>query len=464
MDRELEVKLDSVTIHNKYVFDTQKSRIGGGAFGDVYRARCKQSGQMVALKSLRQGPNQNGIDYSFCREIALLSELSHENIVRLRDIALSPKTGAWLVFDFAESDLSGILKRSKSPLAPLVYKTYLWQILNGVDYLHRNWIMHRDLKPTNILVQGSGLRPGSIKLADFGLARIFRDPLVQLNPNVVTIWYRPPELILGARHYTPSIDIWSVGCIFAELITGSAIFRGEQDKKNSFQADQLRQISLKLGRITPQIWSDVVSLPYWPYALRMYHTDTATHSYTFERRMRTDLPLYRLTDLGYNLLLGMLRYNPSNRISAEKILRDKYFDETPIIRNRDTNIRRSNAIALSPNNQLSNTFLPQAKRTSTNNDGYENRSTCNINSNAQKHTDTNQYQSELLNCASIPSKYRHQKRDHIPINHISLPLTPGRVTGTIQDDFKTHNTKRICTHPMKQNDRLYNHPESTTRD
>eukprot|EP01126_Amoeba_proteus_P063797 TRINITY_DN8833_c0_g1_i4.p1 TRINITY_DN8833_c0_g1~~TRINITY_DN8833_c0_g1_i4.p1 ORF type:complete len:247 (-),score=49.52 TRINITY_DN8833_c0_g1_i4:559-1254(-) len=188
--------------HNYELFSN--SLLGEGTFGRVFQGKERSTGVTVAIKEFRKGGNNlEGVSFTACREISLLKELRHPNIVELKDVVVDPSnTSIYLIFEFAEYDLIQILKKHPHWLTRMVVKSFLWQILNGINYLHLNWIIHRDLKPSNLLVMGEPNK-GTIKIADFGLARLFQAPVRPLSDNgvVVTIWYRAPELLLGEEFY-----------------------------------------------------------------------------------------------------------------------------------------------------------------------------------------------------------------------------------------------------------------------
>lgn len=213
----------------------------------------------------------------------LLRELKHPNVINLIRVFLSHNDRkVWLLFDFAEHDLWHIIKfhrAAKANKKPVMVpkgmvKSLLYQILDGIHYLHSNWVLHRDLKPANILVMGEGPERGRVKIADMGFARLFNaplKPLADLDPVVVTFWYRAPELLLGARHYTKAIDIWAIGCIFAELLTSEPIFHCRQEDiktSNPYHHDQLDRIFNVMGFPHEKDWEDIKKMPEHPTLLK----------------------------------------------------------------------------------------------------------------------------------------------------------------------------------------------------
>lgn len=210
-----------------------------------------------------------------------MKELHHENIVSLDRIFTRPsKNEVDLIYEYAEHDLADIIKVNRARMHgsppmmpdPRFVKSVLQQILTGLAFLHKNWCMHRDMKPANILVTGAsndvnGEGGGQVKIADFGLARIFQSPLRRLSDDgeVVTIWYRAPELLLGSKHYTRAIDIFAVGCIFYELLQCAPLFPGTEVKGSaSFQIHQIQEVFKIMGKPTLEQWKGMQDCPHWP--------------------------------------------------------------------------------------------------------------------------------------------------------------------------------------------------------
>jgi cyclin-dependent kinase len=185
-------------------------KIGEGTYGVVYKAKDRITNEIVALKKIRLEAEDEGIPSTAIREISLLKELQHPNIVRLYDVVHTERK-LTLVFEYLDQDLKKYLDVCVSGLEISILKSFLYQLLNGVAYCHDHRVLHRDLKPQNLLIN----REGELKLADFGLARAFGIPVRSYTHEVVTLWYRAPDVLMGSRKYSTPVDIWSIGCIFA---------------------------------------------------------------------------------------------------------------------------------------------------------------------------------------------------------------------------------------------------------
>ncbi|KAH8945248.1 hypothetical protein BDL97_12G031200 [Sphagnum fallax] len=227
-------------------------KIGEGTYGVVYRARDRVTNETVALKKIRLEQEDEGVPSTAIREISLLKEMQHGNIVRLQDVVHSEKR-LYLVFEYLDLDLKKHMDTCPDLAKdPRLIKTYLYQILQGVAYCHSHRVLHRDLKPQNLLIDR---RTNALKLADFGLARAFGIPVRTFTHEVVTLWYRAPEILLGSRHYSTPVDVWSVGCIFAEMVNQRPLFPGDSE------IDELFKIFRTLGTPNEETWPGVTSLP-----------------------------------------------------------------------------------------------------------------------------------------------------------------------------------------------------------
>lgn len=215
--------------------------------------------------------------------------------------------------DFLEHDLKTLLEDMDEPFLPSETKTLMLQIVSATSYLHENWILHRDLKTSNLLLNNRG----EIKLADFGMARFTGNPRPKLTQLVVTLWYRAPELLLGAEEYDSEIDIWSLGCIFAELLTKDPLLQGKNE------VDQLSKIFALLGTPTSETWPGFRSLP----NAKALHPVLSKSATTSSSLTASKFPY--LTTSGLRLLSSMLSMNPAERPSAPQILRHPYFKEDP---------------------------------------------------------------------------------------------------------------------------------------
>jgi len=283
-------------------------KIGEGTYGVVYKAKDKITNQLVALKKIRLEVESEGVPSTAIREISLLKELEHPAIVQLLDVVHADQK-LYLVFEYLDKDLKKLMddhakENGNVGLPEPLAMSYLKQLLEGIAYCHQHRVLHRDLKPQNLLIDGHG----SIKLADFGLARAFGFPVRTYTHEVVTLWYRAPEILLGAKFYSTSVDTWSLGCIFAEMITRKPLFPGDSE------IDQLFRIFRIMGTPTEQCWPGVSSLPDYKAVFPKWEPPANT---------KHILPM-DLSPGGHDLLMQLLTYNPDKRISARAALKHGY--------------------------------------------------------------------------------------------------------------------------------------------
>ncbi|CAH1117349.1 unnamed protein product [Phaedon cochleariae] len=288
------------------------NRIGRGAYGTVYKAKDKKTGNDVALKRVCVPLSEDGIPMNTLREISLLRQLNthdHPNIVRLLDVChgqqMERELIMYLVFEHVEQDLSTYIERHSKGFSGVQIRSLSREILNGVDFLHSNRIVHRDLKPQNLLVT----HDGHIKLADFGLAKTY-DFEMKLTSVVVTLWYRAPEVLLGLTYATP-VDIWSIGCIIVELYSLKPLFCGESD------GDQLSKIFRVLGKPPESEWPEENISIKW-------------NSFNVNSQISIDRICPNICETAYDLIMSMLTFNPKRRITALEALNHRFFLEEPI--------------------------------------------------------------------------------------------------------------------------------------
>ncbi|KAF0988043.1 hypothetical protein HZS_5041 [Henneguya salminicola] len=322
------------TIEYPYCQDVSKyeklNGIGKGTFGEVYKARCSKTGKYVALKKFVAENSNYGVylPITTLREIKLLSVLRHENIITLIEVCRheftkkdEPYTEFYLVLEFCDFELSSLLANKRVKFSIGEKKKLLKMMFNGLHFIHFNKIIHRDIKASNILINKMGV----LKLADFGLARPIhtspleenaKDPRRHYTNNVVTLWYRAPELLLGDRMYGPPIDIWSAACVMIELWTRSAFLRGDTEIK------QLNLIIDLCGSITTTVWPTVNKL-------QIFNNLKLSQDVPSSLKRRI-MQIVNNNNETVDLLSKMFTLDPFKRLNSEQILEHDFFWTPPV--------------------------------------------------------------------------------------------------------------------------------------
>lgn len=295
----------------------QLNRIDEGTYGVVFRARDKKTGVVYALKKVKMEKEREGFPLTALREANILLSMSHPNIVNVTEMVVGTSLDSiFMVMEFAEHDLKGFMENMAKPFTIPEVKCLMLQLLGGVSYLHDNWVLHRDLKTSNILINNRG----ELKICDFGLARQYSDPLRPYTHMVVTLWYRAPELLLGQRLYSTAIDMWSLGCIMGELLGKEPLFTGKTE------IDQIDRIFKVLGTPNEKVWPDFVTMP------TVKKIKFLRQPYNTLRQLFPKISPgggATISDLGFNLLNSLLAYDPKRRLSAQAALQHEFFAEFP---------------------------------------------------------------------------------------------------------------------------------------
>lgn len=281
------------------------SQVGEGTFGKVYKARNTITNVHVALKRIRMESEKDGFPVTAMREIKLLQSLRHQNVVRLFEMMVS-NGSVFMVFEYMDHDLTGVLSQTQFAFSEANLKSLCSQMLAGLAYLHHKGVIHRDIKGSNILINNRG----ELKLADFGLARFYQKRRRNDYTNrVITLWYRPPELLFGATVYGPEVDMWSAGCIMLELFTKKPIFQGNDE------IHQLEVIYRVFGTPTPERWPGITELPW--YELVKPKEVAPDHFRELFQRW--------LSPAALDLAEQLLTYDPAKRVTAIQALEAPYF-------------------------------------------------------------------------------------------------------------------------------------------
>ncbi|XP_071243371.1 cyclin-dependent kinase 15 isoform X1 [Salvelinus alpinus] len=294
-------------------------KIGEGTYATVYKGISRINGHLVALKVIRM-KTEEGVPFTAIREASLLKGLKHANIVLLHDI-IHTKEALTFVFEYVQTDLAEYMKQHPGGLHSYNARIFMFQLLRGLSYIHGRKILHRDLKPQNLLISYLG----ELKLADFGLARSKSIPCQTYSSEVVTLWYRPPDVLLGSTDYSTALDIWGAGCIFIEMLQGTPAFPGVADV-----FEQLQKIWAVVGVPTEETWPGVNELP--NFRPEWFQPCEPQQFRNVWKRL-SQLP-YKTEDLAQQILMTI----PRDRISAQDALQHPYFNTLPppIMQLRDT--------------------------------------------------------------------------------------------------------------------------------
>jgi len=313
-----------LTLGCRSVYDVYErlARVSEGTYGVVWKARDLATNEIVALKQIKfdfEMQKNQGFPVTALREINVLLALSHESIVSVKEMVVGTGNDkVFMVMEYYELDLQAAMKEKRqypNVLRQAELKGIMKQILGGASHMHNLWFLHRDLKPSNLHVH----RSGRVALGDFGLARRYEDPPRALTQLVVTLWYRAPEILFGEARYGPAIDVWSLGCIFGELICQEAIMQGQGE------LDQVDKIFSMVGAPTDDNWPEFSKLP----CAGMFRWKNPSEIDLPKRFPINAPPHFRQTFLdgnGFDLLSKMLTLDPVQRITAEQALAHAYFN------------------------------------------------------------------------------------------------------------------------------------------
>eukprot|EP01006_Ploeotia_vitrea_P028826 TRINITY_DN61462_c0_g3_i1.p2 TRINITY_DN61462_c0_g3~~TRINITY_DN61462_c0_g3_i1.p2 ORF type:complete len:452 (+),score=79.91 TRINITY_DN61462_c0_g3_i1:19-1374(+) len=295
--------------------------ISEGSYGKVFRAQAYtpsgKPGRIYALKQVKMEKEKEGFPLTALREINLLMTLKHRNIVTVDEVVVGASMDSiFVVMEYVEHDVKFLQENMKARFSQAEVKCLLQQLLSACKFMHANWVIHRDLKTSNLLYNNRG----ELKVCDFGLARLYGDPIKKMTPGVVTLWYRSPEILLGEEFYTPAVDLWSVGCVFAEFLQKEPLWPGKNE------GDMITRIFADLGTPTEESWPQYNSLP---NAKKFKFTPCKGKLRDKFPKVALTADKPSLTENGFDLLTGLLALDPCKRLTADAALKHPFFTDSP---------------------------------------------------------------------------------------------------------------------------------------
>ena len=309
-----------------------KEQIGEGTYGQVYLMKEKATGDLVALKKVKMDNSEKeGFPITAIREIKILQALKHDNIINLREVCAEKDSKGlpgdiYMVFDYMEHDLTGLIDSGKQFTVAQI-KCIVWQLLKGLAFCHKRQFIHRDLKCSNLLMNNRGV----LKLGDFGLARRYaaKNENTRLTNKVITLWYRPPELLLGEAQYGTEVDLWSAGCIMAELLNGKAILTGQNE------LEQLEKIWALCGSPNEKNWPGARKLQLAMYIPKPEDAKPRRLRSHFESIPKRGPDDKRFDKHAIDLIDQLLTLDPKKRPSAATAAKSEYFWAEPLPARQD---------------------------------------------------------------------------------------------------------------------------------
>ncbi|KAK3048465.1 TFIIH complex serine/threonine-protein kinase subunit kin28 [Extremus antarcticus] len=292
-------------------------KIGSGQYADVFSAHLVSDlKRLVAIKKIKVGAEAKefGISYDSLREIRFLQELDHPNIIKLYSVFSTKSQNLNLVLEYLpQGDLLKLVQDTTNiSYTPADIKSWMLMLMRATYFCHQNFVLHRDIKPNNLLIAANG----EIKLADFGLARSFADPFQVMTYNTVTIWYRPPELFFQAQFYGGGVDVWSCGCVFAELVARDVLFRALPEN----EINMVKLICEKVGTPTEDNWPGVSKLKGYV---------TPSEYIPIRSKDQWMMAFRAIGETGVDLLMKMLTLDPRKRLNAEQVLKHSFWTDEP---------------------------------------------------------------------------------------------------------------------------------------